>query len=125
MPRITEDATAHPAGTVITDNDAMRTVALGQVTIGPRSTYQVHETHFTATGRTETALIGPRGSVYTLMPYGKDGAFQAVSFNTGAALRRHGNEVLFIRLGDMIEPTTRDALAKSARIRRATERAAR
>lgn len=123
--RITEDTTAHPGGTILTDDDDVRTVSLGQVTVGPRSVYQVREMHFKKTGNAETFLVGPRGSTYTLVPYGKDGAFQAISFNTGAALRRHGNEVLFIRLGDMIEPTDRNALAASARARRAAERATR
>lgn len=125
MSRITEDTTAHPAGTVLTDDNEVRTVSLGQITVGPRSTYQVHEMHFKQTGNSETFLIGPRGSTYTMRAYGKDGAFQAISFNTGQALTRQGNEVLFIRLGDMIEPTSRNALAESARIRRAAERAAR
>lgn len=123
--RITDDATAYPAGTTITDNDTYRTISLGQVALGARSVYQVREMHFKQTDRTDTYLVGPRGSTYTLVPYGKDGAFQAFSLNTGAPLRRHGNEVLFIRLGDMIEPTDRNALAASARARRAAERALR
>lgn len=123
--RITEDTTAHPAGTVITDDDGVRTISLGQVQTGPRSIYQVREMHFKETGSTQAILVGPRGSVYYLHAYGNTGAFRAVSLNTGQALTRKGNEVLFIRLGDMIEPTDRNALAKSARIRRAAERAAR
>lgn len=123
--RITEDTTAYPAGTVITDDDAVRTTSLGQIQTGPRSTYQVREMYFKETGSTQAHLIGPRGSVYYLHAYGDTGAFRAVSLNTGQALTRKGNEVLFIRLGDMIEPTDRNALAKSARARRAAERAAR
>lgn len=123
--RITEDTTAHTAGTVITDDDAVRTTSLGQVKTGPRSTYQVREMFFKETGSTQAHLIGPRGSIYYLHPYGETGAYRAVSLNTGQTLTRQGNEVFFIRLGDMIEPTSRNALAESARIRRAAERAAR
>lgn len=123
--RITEDTTAYPAGTIITDDDAVRTTSLGEVKTGPRSIYQVREMFFKETGNTQAHLIGPRGSVYYLHTYGENGAYRAISLNTGQALTRQGNEVLFIRLGDMIEPTTRNALAESARIRRAAERAAR
>lgn len=120
--RIKEDTTAHAAGTIIIDDDSVRVTSLGQVVIGPRSVYQVREMHIKQTGRTQAHLVGPRGSVYYLHAYGDTGAYQAISLNTGAALTRHGNEVLFIRLGDMIEPTTHNALAASARIRRAAER---
>lgn len=113
--RITEDTTAHPAGTVITDTDEVRTTALGEVRTGPRSVYQAREMYFPATGNTETYLVGPRGSTYTLVPCGNTGAYRAISFNTGAPMTRKGNEVLFLRLGDIIEPTTRHALAASAR----------
>lgn len=123
--RIKEDTTTHPAGTIITDDEDVRTTSLGEVKTGPRSTYQVREMHFKETGSTQAHLIGPRGSIYYLHAYGKTGAYQAVSLNTGQALTRQGNEVLFLRLGDMIEPTTRNALAASARIRREAERAAR
>lgn len=114
--RIKADTTIHPAGTITYEDEAVRTVALGEVRISERSAaYQVQEMTFKETGRTETSLIGPRGSIYTLHPYGKTGAHQAISFNTGAPLTRHGNEVLFLRLGDIIEATSRAALQASAR----------
>lgn len=115
--RITaEDTSTYAPGTVITDTDDLTIVARGEVRLSPRSAaYQVREMTFKQTGNTETNLVGPRGSIYILHPYGKTGAYQAISFNTGAAMTRQGNEVLFIRLGDMIEPTSRNALAASAR----------
>lgn len=111
--RITEDTTTYTAGTVITDTDEVRTTSLGQVSTSPRSTYQVREMFFKTTGSTQAHLVGPRGSVYYLHAYGNSGAYRAVSLNTGQVLTRKGNEVLFIRLGDIIEPTTRAALAAS------------
>lgn len=112
-----DDTNTYAPGTVITDDDGVTIVARGEVRLSERSAaYQVREMTFKKTGRTETNLIGPRGSIYILHPSRQeDGVFRAISLNTGAALTRQGNEVLFIRLGDVIEPTSRNALAASAR----------
>lgn len=123
-----DDTNTYAPGTVITDDDGLTIVARGTVRLSERSaTYQVRETTFKQTGRTETNLIGPRGSIYILHPYSRteDGVFRAISFGSGTVLTRQGNEVLFIRLGDMIEPTSRNAVTESARVRRAAERAIR
>lgn len=118
--RIKADTTIHPAGTVTYEDDAVRTVARGEVRISERSAaYQVQEMTFKETGTTETSLIGPRGSIYTLHPYGDAGAYRAISFNTGAAMTKQGNEVLFIQLGDILEPTSREALLAAKRRNRA------
>lgn len=50
-------------------------------------------------------LTGPRGAVYLLRPFlGADtGLRQVISLGSGAPLRRKGNEVRVIRIGDVIE----------------------
>ena len=57
--------------------------------------------------RTETHLIGARGTVYLARPYmerkGDSGIRQVVSLNTGAPLRKHGNEIRVIEIGGIIE----------------------
>lgn len=111
MSRITADTTAHPEGTVIEDSPECQVKSLGQIRLGERSgTYQVHEYTYKETGAAETVLVGPRGSIYTLVPAGDTGIFRACSFNTGAWLTRQGNEVLFFRIGDVLEATSAAAI---------------
>lgn len=51
----------------------------------------------------ETHLLGARGSLYLLRPYGTTGVFQVVSLNTGAPWRKQGNEIRVVQLGGIIE----------------------
>lgn len=112
MRNITADTTPVPAGTTTYQDDTgYHVVSRGSITLG-RTTYQAREVTSTA-GENSAYLIGPRGAIYNLVPFDRSGVFQLISFNSGQAMRRQGNEVLVIRLGDIFEETSRAALAAS------------
>lgn len=111
-----DDTTAHPIGTVLNDHEGSRTVVAEYVQLSKTGApYRIDSVTFTATGRTELQMIGPRASVYLLHQLNAPGVLRPVSLNTGAPLRRKGNEVLLIGLGGVFEPTTPAAVAATAR----------
>lgn len=91
------------------DGGTMTVTPDGTTTLGT-STFEVRRLVFEHPGanpRTETHLVGKRGSVYMLRPYlerkGDSGIRQVISFNTGAPLRQKGNEVKAIEIAGVIE----------------------
>lgn len=113
--RITADNTIHAPGTVITDTPEYRVTARGTFTIG-RTTYVVRELHYPTTGNSELEMIGPRRSVYMLQAIrNSPGVYRAISWNTGQAWRRQGNEVRVIALGDIFEAATASIISRNAR----------
>jgi hypothetical protein len=90
------------------------TVDLGTVIIAG-TVYAVTEAHFSSytdgiTGDERPAssnvtLTGPRGAAYFLRGFtGPDtGLRQVISWKSGQPLRKNGNEIRVIRIGDVIE----------------------
>lgn len=69
------------------------------------TTYQVEE-QVAADGHViETWLTGPRGATYFLRPYlgNRTGLHQVISWKSGSELRKLGNEIRVIRIGDFLE----------------------
>ena len=99
------EVTTHP----LSDGGTMTVTPDGSVCLGT-TTYAVQRNTYVHPGadiRTETHIIGPKGSVYLLRPFiergGDTGLRQVISLNTGAALRRRGNEVRVIEIAGVIE----------------------
>lgn len=69
------------------------------------TTYTVEHQVYATTGGCTTWLTGPRGAVYFLRAYSNDntGLRQVISFKSGTELRRRGNEVLAVLVGDVVE----------------------
>lgn len=93
----------------MSDGGTMTVSPDGEVTLGS-STFEVRRFTFDHPGdepRFETHLIGKRGATYLLRPYleknGDSGIRQVISLNTGAAMRRKGNEVKVIEIAGVIE----------------------
>lgn len=68
------------------------------------TTYAV-EIQAYANGDQDVWLIGPRGATYILREFlGADtGVRQVISWKTGNPLRRKGNEIRVVHIGDVIE----------------------
>ena len=94
----TTAATSTAAGTTYEMRDG------GTVTLAG-TTYTVEHQVYATTGGTTTWLTGPRGAVYFLRGYRNDetGLRQVISWKSGAELRKHGNEVRAVLVGDVVE----------------------
>lgn len=87
------------------------TTELAPVTLAG-SEFTVRECVFTWTDRdgktrtgSEVFLTGARGAEYFLRGFlnGDNGLRQVISCKSGAPLRKHGNEIRVIRIGDILE----------------------
>lgn len=69
-------------------------------------TFNVNKYTYTD-GHVSIWLTGPRGAKYFLRGFlGEDnGVRQVISWNSGAPLRKRGNEIRVVQLGDVIEVT--------------------
>jgi hypothetical protein len=84
-------------------NTTYTTQDLGAIQLG-NTTYQIEEATYPETGGAMTFLYGPRGAAYFLREYSnRPGHFQVISAMSGKELRKRGNEVTVIRIGDLIE----------------------